>query len=896
MNQADWLPQTKFLPPLVGSDILARPTLVRRLQAAVADHPLTLISAPAGSGKTTLVAQWLAQENKGQTAWFRLNDDDNDPATFLLGLVTSIRQAIPTFKTSIDDLTNSMPNMQTRLRHFSGLLCNDIVETVSDRLGLVIDDLHTLTNPTILEALNYLVDHCPPQLSIVIASRYDPPLALARLRARGQLAEFRLNSLQFTAKEIRDLLNQQLPLALSESDLDMLQSKTGGWAASLRLLAISLNQANDSARRSTFISHLAQTERHIFDFLAEEVLQEQPPQIRQFLLETSILDALTPTLCRAVTARRDAGQTLDGVFRRNLFLTAVTGGATSRGEPVYRYHDLFASFLRQRLEQENPAAVLALHRRVAEVHPLPEEAVKHYMAGELWEEAADVLEELGQMQIERRFLRSHTVDAILALPDETRQGRPWLLLTVGALYVQRGDERLSAPLLDRALTLFRQAGDEQGEIDTLLTELQRRASVDAHHVIDLAEKMASSSHLVTPANQANYHVLAQWYHDLHHDWPQLTHHFSAGLALARRHPQRGGPAWIMALAFGPALLFNDEGMAASEQFAYQLADLATEEDWVANLGSNMILAWIRFYQGRVEETEQVIKQAHRYTELIGGLGWIDFHIEWQILILLLLRRRYGRFEKRIQKVLAMVSEQGASRALLPGFLYLQLRAFWLENRLAEAKLVLARLRDPDMVHLFTTVDQVATALSEGLLAQAEKRYPEAERHFLAAVELHRRVRHTVRLTYPRLSLATLYQQWGRPDQALAELTASLTDIRQQGKPGIVLQEGHSIVPLLESALEQGIEREMVRSLLASFTPPEVTQSLAVPGTNEILTPREVEVLRLIATGASNKEIAEQLVISTWTVKSHVTKILAKLSVSSRTQAAARVRELDLPIS
>ena len=894
MNQANWLPQTKFLPPVVGSDILARPELVKRLQAAIADHPLTLISAPAGSGKTTLVAQWQAQANEQQVAWFRLDEDDNDPATLLLGLVTSIRQAIPMLKTSVDDLMTSIPNPEQRIRHLLGLLSNDILESVPDRLVLVVDDLHTLTNSTILEALDYLVDHCPTQLSIIIASRYDPPLALARLRARGQLAEFKLDSLQFTTKEIRNLLNQQLPFELSESDLDMLQSKTGGWAASLRLLAVSLNQASNSSHRSTFIDQLAQTDRYIFDFLAEEVLHEQPPRIRQFLLETSILGELTPALCRAVTAQSDAGQILDEVFGRNLFLTVTPNVAAAEGEAVYRYHDLFAAFLRRRLDKEHATNVPELHRRAAEVHPLPEEAVKHYLAAEMWEDAAEVLERIGRIEIDRRFLRQHTADAILAVPDKMRRQRPWLLLTLGAFYVQRGDQRLSAPLLDHALSLFRQVGDERGEIDTLAAELQRQGAVDEELLADFAAKLKDIPRLITPLHQAVYRVSSQWHYDLSHDWPKLTYHFQTGLKLAQRHPEPG-VVRVVALGFAPALLFNDEGMAASEQFAAQLADLATEKDWVANLGSNMILAWIRFYQGRAEEAEQAIRRAYHFSELIGGLGWVDFHIEWQILILLLLKRHYGRFEKRMQTVLARASKRDASRALVPGFLYLQLRAYWLENRLAEARSVLLRLLDPATSHLFTAIDQVATALSKGLLAQSEKRYPEAESEFLAAVELHRRVRHTVRLTDPRLSLATLYHQWGRPDQAMAELTTALTDIRQQGKPGIVLQEGHSIFPLLELALEQGTEREMVRSLLATFKTSELIQSLVVLGTNETLTPREVEVLQLIAAGASNREIAEQLVISLWTVKSHVTKILGKLDVSSRTQAAARARELGLYI-
>ena len=718
-------------------------------------------------------------------------EDDNDPITFLLGLVTSIRQAISSFKTSVDDLVSSIPNPEQRLRHLLGRLNNDIFETVPEQFVLVLDDLHLLTNQTILKALNYLLDHSPPQLSIIIASRYDPPLALARLRVRGQLAEFKLHSLQFTAKEIRDLLNQQLLLTLSESDLDTLHSKTGGWAASLRLLTISLNQVHDSDRRSTFIRQLAQTDRYIFDFLAEEVLQEQPSRIREFLLETSILDELTPALCQAVTRESDAAQILDDVFRRNLFLT-VAPHAVAEGESAYRYHDLFAAFLRQRLEQERSNDVPELHRRAAAGHPSPQEAVRHYLAAAMWDDAAEVLEQLARKELERKFLQQHTADAILALPDKTRQQRPWLLLTLGAFCVQRGDQRLSASLLDRALALFRKAGDERGEIDTLAVELQRQGAIEAELLADFTAKMKDVPHLVTSLHQAVFHISSQWHYDLNHDWPKLTYHFQRGLKLAQRHPDRG-VARIVALGFAPALLFNDEGMTASEQFATQFADQATTDELVAPLGSNMILSWIRFYQGRVEEAEQTINKAFHYSELIGGLGWIDFHIEWQILVLRMLRRQYGRFEQRVQSVLRRASEQDTSRALIPGFLYLQLRAYWLTKRLVEARSVLAQLLDPATTHVFTAVDQVATALAKGLLAQAEKRYPEAEREFLVATELHRQVRHTVRLTYPRLSLATLYQQWRRPDQAMVELTASLIDIRQQDKPGIVLQEGHSIV-------------------------------------------------------------------------------------------------------
>lgn len=886
-------PKTKFLVPFVGNNILARPELIKRLQLAVANHPLTLISAPAGSGKTTLLAQWQLQAVGYQVAWLRLDEYDNALIPFLLGVVDSIRQIFPTFTTNLDSLVTSIPKSQQRVHQLLSLLINDILQSAPERLVLVIEDLHKINEAAILEAFQYFLEHLPLQMALIITSRYEPPLPLARLRAGGQLAEFKLEALRFSPAEIKDLLNNKLNFRLSDEELKLLQDKTAGWAAGLRLLAVVLSQTTASTHRSKFIQQLAKTDRYIFDYLAEEVLHDQPYQIQRFLLETSILDELTPSLCQRLTGQTDADQTLEEVFRRNLFLTMVRHEVAGGSEPAYHYHDLFAAFLRQRLEQERAADIPQLHRRAAAAHPRSDKAAQHYLTAESWQEAADVLEGIGRGELERRFLRQHTAEAILALPHETRRQRPWLLLCVGAFYVQRGDQRLSAPLIKRALTLFRQAEDKQGELNALLTELQRTGSINAGQLAEFTAKMAASPQLITPSNQANYHILAQWHYDLDHNWPELTRHFLAGLDLAHRYPQRGGPAWVVALAFGPALLFHDKSMAASEQFAYQLARETGKDDWVARLGTNMILAWIRFYQGQVQEAEESIKKAHHFAAQIGGLGWVDYHIEWLLLVLMFLKQQYGRFEDRIQLVLQRISEQDISAALAPGFMYMQIRACCLQNRLAEANSVLSQLGDPTKSHLFTAVDQVATHLARGMLAQSEKRYPRAESEFLAAVDLHRSVRHTVRLTYPRLSLATLYQQWGRNDEALVEIATALADIRQQGKPGIVLQEGHSIVPLLELALTHGIEREMVWSLLSTFKQSMVTQRMPIPGSNESLTPREVEVLQLIVAGSSNKEIAEQLVVSIWTVKSHMSKILRKLNVSTRTQAAARARELGL---
>jgi len=370
--QPDWLVQTRLSPPAARDDVIARPRLLEALALAVASHPLTLLSAPAGYGKTTLLADCrlriadcgLTQTNDDQirnpkseirnrVAWLSLEEEDNDPVRFLACLIVVLGRLVPGCGDTAQGLLAGPPAPPT-LRPRSGqalggerragadtrrviaALINDIVAANPDPFALILDDLHLITEPAVYVALDYLLERLPAQMRLVVGTRHDPPLALARLRARGQIAELGLTDLRFTLDETTQFLNGKLGMALLPDDLMTLQERTEGWPAGLRLLASSLDRIPDRAGRRAFVQTVAHTPRYIFDFLAEEVLERQEPALRTFLLETSILDELTPTRCQAVTGRGDAPALLEDLYRRNLFITTVRNPQS----PVYQSTNL----------------------------------------------------------------------------------------------------------------------------------------------------------------------------------------------------------------------------------------------------------------------------------------------------------------------------------------------------------------------------------------------------------------------------------------------------------------------------------------------------------------------------------------------------------------------------
>ena len=445
-SERDVLLATKLNVPGVGPDLVPRPRLAQRLEEGLG-RGLVLVCAPAGYGKTVLLAEWV-RRGRQPVAWLSLDAGDNDPARFWRHAVAALDRVRPGIGERLDPLFGPPPP-----RSFERLvtaLINEVAgrPDVGEALLLVLDDYHVISSQLVHESVGFLLEHRPPGLHLVLASRSDPPLALARLRGRGQLAELRAAELRFTADEAAALLRQGTAVsgvALPDTAVAALAARTEGWAAGLQLAALSLRGQDDAA---AFVAAFTGSHRYVLDYLAEEVLEQQSDQVRTFLLETSVLERLSGDLCDAVIGRTGSQSLLEQVERAGLFLVPLD---EVRG--WWRYHHLFADLLRARLQQEQADRAVLLHRNAAawcQQHRLPDDGVRHAVAAGEMTCAAQLIEQYfdelyylgGEGTTLQRWLS--------ALPDDLTRSRPRLLLAQAQLATASGRVEAMEPLLDAA--------------------------------------------------------------------------------------------------------------------------------------------------------------------------------------------------------------------------------------------------------------------------------------------------------------------------------------------------------------------------------------------------------------------------------------------------------------
>ena len=443
--ERDALLATKLHKPRPRPGFVPRPRLAERLDDGLAQG-LVLVCAPAGYGKTTLLAD-LVQRGGHPVAWLCLDPADNDPARFWRHVVAALDGVCPGIGERVAPLLG--PPAPSSYRGLVTALINELADRPGgDQALLVLDDYHLIDAGPVHESLAFLLEYRPPGLGVVLTSRSDPPLALSRLRAGGQLAELRAAELRFTPAEAAALL-RQAPAGpggpLSDAVVAALAARTEGWAAGLQLAALSLRGQPDV---EGFVSAFTGSHRFILDFLAEEVLEQQSDQVRTFLLETSVLERLSGDLCNAVTGRTGSQSLLEQVERAGLFLVPLD---EVRG--WWRYHHLFADLLRARLQQEQADRVVLLHRNAAtwcQEHGLPDDAVRHAVAAGEMTWAARLIEQYfdelyylgGEGTTLQRWLS--------ALPDDLARSRPRLLLAQAQLAIASGRVEAMEPLLDEA--------------------------------------------------------------------------------------------------------------------------------------------------------------------------------------------------------------------------------------------------------------------------------------------------------------------------------------------------------------------------------------------------------------------------------------------------------------
>src|SRR6185437_765404 len=597
--------ETKLHIPRWRRSLVARPRLSERLSRG-AESALTLVSAPAGFGKTTLLAEWLAVAATGErsVAWLSLDQRDNDPALFWTYLVAALNTGVPGVGSgSLSVLQPPQPPNEAGLV----ALLNDL-DAISNDVVLVLDDYHVIDARDVQDGMAFLLEHLPPQIHLVIASRTAPPLPLARLRGRGELAEIRAADLRFTPGEAAAYLNDVMGLALTVADVAALEGRTEGWIAALQLAALSMQGREDV---TAFIDGFAGDDRYIVDFLAEEVLQRQPEHVQHFLLQTSILDRLSGPLCDAVTGQDGGKAKLTALEQGNLFLIPLDDR-----RQWYRYHQLFADVLHARLRDEQPDDVPELHRRASgwyEQNGEPSEAIRHALAAGDFGRAADLIE-LAIPAMRRNRQEAAVLGWLERLPDEVVRVRPVLSVGFAGTLLADGEyEGVEARLRDAERWL----GGATGSGATGIGEGSPAPAAEMVVVDDAEFRRLPAEIELYRAAQAL----------VRGDGPGTVRHARRALerSPADDHLGRASAAALMGLASWA----SGDLEAGYSGYAECMAGLRRAGHIADTFGCAIALADIRRTQGRLGEAMRTYEQALERASQPGGpvlRGTADMHV------------------------------------------------------------------------------------------------------------------------------------------------------------------------------------------------------------------------------------------------------------------------------
>jgi LuxR family transcriptional regulator, maltose regulon positive regulatory protein len=875
-----WFPVTKLRPPS-SQETIERAWLTDTLCQMALSHRLTLISAPAGSGKTTLAADLSRRDDQLVARWLSLDAGDNNLQAFLVAVTSALMQD------HSHELIKIINNGHIQTRQMASSLVNWLDMRRQMPLVLVLDDLHLLTDADIHVFLDYLIEWLPAHVHIIATTRYDPPLSLTKLRARGELAELRLDELRFSPEEAANYLNSLLQLNLPDHLIERLCQRTEGWIAGLRLLALSLSHI-DEDKRAHYLDELAQSDRYVFELLAEEVLAQQSEDMRRFLLETSILAELTPELCQAVTGQMDAARTLHQLHHHNLFLVGL-------GDGTYRYHALFQDFLRDQLKREDPDRYRAMHRRAAAAHKQTVLAFQHYVAAEAWDEAVDVIREgltqdvascivtLVDMRLEI-FIRQ--------LPPYFQENDPWVLLVRGCLAVDRGLYQVGLPLIEAARAMFRQQGAIEGEllsdIQLLIPRLERTDNGDTYPLF--CERVQRLVPTIRPEVQFILLIAGIWNSAWNYRHEQLEA-FLLQLVDELISQDSEDIYRKFAQSIGYALFFTSQGLDPFARMLPHMEKHAGSGRSVIRMGVCNIRSLLALLRGELGSAMSFARESQGIIRYYGGFAWAEIVVDAVLLSVMLVRRDYAEFDRYYHSRIVEMARLDTSRQYITEFMYLYGRRLLGENKADEARQVCEQMQGNYSFREF-----------EGLELALRAHVARHDGDLQAAEDLMRQAAHIRRETnrhwptHAGLGLALIYWENDRRELALATLREELAPLAGWGMPGMVILEGRELLPVLEAGIEAGIYPEFAGQCAQALRGAEApARPIVIPGSSEALTPREVDILRLIVNGASNRAIADSLVITENTVKSHVTRILGKLHAKSRTEAAARVRDLELSL-
>jgi LuxR family maltose regulon positive regulatory protein len=879
------------------------------------NRKLTLVCAPAGFGKTTLLSEWrmIHLDSEYPLAWLSLEEADNDPTRFLTYLIA----ALQVIEADVGDvvLASLRSPQPPPTESLLTALINDIASIPED-FTLVLDDYHLIANEAVHDKLNFLLDHLPPQAHLIISSRAEPPLPLARLRARGQMTEIRADDLRFTPEETGAFLQGPMGLNLPEGSVAALEERTEGWIVGLQLAALSMQGREDI---SGFLATLRGSNRYVLDYLAEEVLRRQPDDLGAFLLQTSILDRMSGPLCDAVTDRKDGQEMLESLERANLFTIPL-----DEERRWYRYHHLFSEFLRERLHRTQPDQEPRLHRKAStwyEHDGLVHEAVDHALAAADLETAARLIEE------NFRDMLAHGEATLLLnwleeLPEELLRSRPRLCIPCAWARLLTGQSE---------------------DAELCVQDLERMVDADADFPPDRNEVPSSNEELAAVSGEAA--AIRAFIVRTRGDVSRSLELSRRALGLLREDnfTLRG----IVALNLGGAYSMSGDLAAAEAALTEAITASRRANNAFGVLLAMRELAELQVMGGRLHRAADLYRQSLRLAEQrpfpaasLAHVGMGELLYEWNDL---------DGAMHHLTEGIELGERSGSTNIIFPSH-FLLARVKWAQGDLDGAARIIqedehsvhslnlssrdlnrivaygawlrlaqgdasaaARLLRQRSISVDDQVDHLSIfehlVLARVLIAQNENDVGlDLLERLLGVAEATQSMGSAIEIL---VVLALAVGAQGDEVQALAALERALSLAEPESYIRTFVDEGTPMAALLQKILRARRRRRLIGSqdasqgyvgaLLTAFgrssgspAPRTETELLqAVQPLPDPLSEREMEVLRLVAAGNSNREISAQLFVSVDTVKKHLTHIFVKLGVSSRTQALARARELGL---